>query len=66
MNHVAFYDAVEGRPVEVALPREEDEVVDGLGGLLGEEPDPNGALLCNEAGVVVLVGGSRAISGGLP
>src|SRR5918997_2475 len=59
LRHEALYDAVEGGPVEVTLPRQEDEVVDGLRRFLGEELDPHDTLLGDEVGVIILVGIER-------
>src|SRR3712207_7602654 len=47
-----FRSPVEGGPVVVALPRQEHEIVNGLGCLFSEEPYPYGALLGNEDRVV--------------
>src|SRR5918999_3049268 len=54
LDHKVRYDAVEGRPVEIPVARQEDEVVDGLRRLLGEEPNLHTALLGNEIGVVLV------------
>src|SRR5215207_8198437 len=53
LRHEALYDAVEGGPVEVAVPRQRHEVIDGLRRFFGEEPDPDRTLLGGEVGVVL-------------
>ncbi len=64
LDHVLLYDPMEGRPVEVALARQKDEVVHRLRRLIGEELDADRALLRAKGRVVVLVG-EIVISGGL-
>src|SRR5215207_6933627 len=56
LRHEALYDAVEGGPVEVAVPRQRHEVIDGLRRFFGEEPDPDSTLLGDEVGVVLARG----------
>src|SRR5215210_3983261 len=54
LDHKVRYNAVKGRPIEIPLARQEDEVVDGLRHLLGEELHLHRTLLGNEVGVVLV------------
>src|SRR5215212_10249980 len=57
LGHEVLYDPVKGRPVEIALARQKDEIVHRLRSFVGEELYADLAFLRPKGRVVVVVGG---------